>query len=78
MAQIFANRSKMQFSRGLFSRCEDCYLRSFTFPSRLRLFLNPFQVRSVLSLSLTLHSSENLVIARCFSTFSAHQVKFRS
>ena len=36
----------------------------------------PFQVRSVLSLSLTLHSLENLVIARCFPNFSAHLAKF--
>ena len=42
----------------------------------MRLFPDRFQVRSVLSLSLTLHSLENLVIARCFSNFSAHLAKF--
>ena len=66
----------MQFSRVLFSLCEDCYLHFFTFPSRLHLFLDPFQIQSVFSLSLMLHSLENLVIARCFPTFSAHLAKF--
>ena len=36
----------------------------------------PFQVQSVLSLSLTLHSLENLVIAHYFPNFSAHVAKF--
>ena len=48
-----------------------CYVSS-----RLRPFLDHFKFGACFSLSLTLHSLENLVIACCFPDFSAHLSKF--
>ena len=46
------------------------------FTSLLRPFLDRFKFGACFPLSLTLHSLENLVTARCFPNFSAHLAKF--
>ena len=48
----------------------------FTFTSHLHPFLDHFKFGACFSLSLTLYSLENLVVARCFTDFSAHLAKF--
>ena len=60
--EIFANRSKIKFSRDLFSRYEEFYMRLFYVSKSFVSISKLFHDWIVLSLSSTFHSLEKFVI----------------